>query len=75
MGTACHVKGSPRIMDAVRRALGLAEGRQTTDDMKFTVQGVRCIGCCGLAPVITIDGTAYGRLTLDKIPEILKKYG
>jgi NADH:ubiquinone oxidoreductase subunit E len=74
MGTACHVKGAPRIMDAVRRELGLQEGRQTTDDMKFTVQGVRCIGCCGLAPVINIDGTAYGRLTPDKIPEILKQY-
>jgi len=72
MGTACHVKGAPRIMDAVRRTLGLKEGRQTTDDMKFTVQPVRCIGCCGLAPVIEIDGTAYGRLTTDRIPEILK---
>jgi len=74
MGTACHVKGAPKILDATRRALGLKEGRVTTEDMKFTVKSVRCIGCCGLAPVITVDGTAYGRLTPQKVPEILSRY-
>lgn len=75
MGTACHVKGAPRILDAIRRDLGLADGRQSTDDMKFTVRTVRCVGCCGLAPVINIDGNAYGRLTPARIPEIFEEYG
>ena len=74
MGTACHVRGAPRILDALHRNLGLKDGLQTTDDMKFTVKSVRCIGCCGLAPVINIDGTAHGRLTPDQVPHILKKY-
>lgn len=74
MGTACHVKGAPRILEALHRNLGLKVGHQTTDDMKFTVKSVRCIGCCGLAPVINIDGDTYGRLTPHRIPKILKKY-
>ncbi len=74
LGTACHVKGAPRLLDAIRRTLRLEQGCWTTEDMKFTVKPVRCIGCCGLAPVITVDGTAYGRLTPDKIPQILKRY-
>ncbi|MFW5923740.1 MAG: NAD(P)H-dependent oxidoreductase subunit E [Planctomycetota bacterium] len=74
MGTACHVRGAPRILQALRRGLSLSEGQRTTDDMTFTVQSVRCLGCCGLAPVIDIDGTAYGRLTPERIPEILEDY-
>lgn len=74
MGTACHVRGAPRILQAIRRDLSLSEGQRTTDDMSFTVQSVRCLGCCGLAPVIDIDGTAYGRLTPERIPEILEDY-
>lgn len=74
MGTACHVRGALRIMDAVRRKLGLREGLQTTHDDKFTVKSVRCIGCCGLAPVITIDEDVHGRLTPAQVPAILKRY-
>ncbi len=74
MGTACHVKGAPRIMEALRRELELEEGRETTDDLQFTVRSVRCIGCCGLAPAITVDDDTYGRLTADRIPEILDEY-
>ncbi len=74
IGTACHVKGAPRILDALRRELELQDGRQTTEDMKFTVKGVRCIGCCGLAPVITIDRDTHGSLMPGQIPEILQKY-
>ena len=73
-GTACHVKGAPRILDAIHRKLRLQVGRQTTDDLKFTVRSVRCLGCCGLAPVINIDGRIYGRLTPEFIPKILGKY-
>jgi len=73
MGTACHVKGAPRILEALRRELGLVEGQQTSDDMKFTIRPVRCIGCCSLAPAITIDQDAHGRLTPGQIPKILSK--
>ena len=74
MGTACHVKGAPRIMETLRRELELEEGSRTTDDEMFTVKPVRCIGCCGLAPVITVNEDTYGRLTADRIPEILDNY-
>jgi NADH:ubiquinone oxidoreductase subunit E len=74
MGTACHVRGAPRILEAVLRELTLKDGHETTDDMRFTVKSVRCIGCCGLAPVINIDGKAYGRLTPHRVPEILREY-
>jgi NADH-quinone oxidoreductase subunit E len=74
MGTACHVRGAPRILDALVRELGLGDGHETTDDMKYTVKSVRCIGCCGLAPVINIDGKAYGRLTPHRVPQILREY-
>ena len=73
-GTACHVKGAPRIIDALRRTLRLKEGKQTTDDWKFTVKSVRCLGCCALAPVMNVDGRIYGRLTSARVPKILKEY-
>ena len=73
-GTACHVKGAPRILEAIRRTLSLPPERETTDDMGFTVKNVRCLGCCALAPVITIDQDTHGLLTPDQIPRILKKY-
>jgi len=74
MGTACHVRGAPRILDAIRRELDLGDDQQTSKDMKFTVKSVRCLGCCGLAPVINVDGETYGRLTPGHIPEILQSY-
>lgn len=74
MGTACHVRGAPRILESLRRNLELEEGTQTTDDMKFTVKSVRCLGCCGLAPVITIDENTHGLLTPDKVAEVLSQY-
>jgi len=74
MGTACHVKGAPGIMQALRGELELEEGRETTDDEKFTVKSVRCIGCCGLAPAITIDDETRGLLTPDMVPDILAEY-
>ena len=75
MGTACHVRGAPRIFDAVRRELDLGQDEQTSEDMKFTVKSVRCIGCCVLAPVITVDGDTHGKLSPDQIPGILERYG
>jgi NADH-quinone oxidoreductase subunit E len=61
-GTACHVNGSPEIMDAISSRLGISEG-ETTGDGMFTLNSVACLGCCSLSPVMTIDGETYGSLT------------
>ena len=74
MGTACHVRGAPRILDAVRRKLGLGEGEVTSSDMRFTVKTVRCLGCCALAPAITVDEDTHGLLTPERVPDVLKEY-
>lgn len=72
-GTACHVRGAPRLLEALERELGIAAG-ETTKDLRFSVEPVRCIGCCGLAPAIVIDGKTYGRLTPDEVPRLLEGY-
>jgi NADH:ubiquinone oxidoreductase subunit E len=73
MGTACHVKGAPRIADRLERELGIRTG-ETTSDMLFTLEQVRCIGCCGLAPVITTSDDLFGRVDPAKVPKLLKRY-
>ncbi len=73
-GTACHVKGAGRLLDALRRELDLEPGHETSRDMKFTVREVRCIGCCSLAPVLTVDERIYGNLTPDGIADVLDSY-
>jgi|SRR5690554_16708 len=73
-GTACHVSGANTLMNALRNELRLAEGEDTTEDNKFTVLEVACLGCCSLAPVIMIDKTTYGKLNPDKIAEIITSY-
>jgi NADH:ubiquinone oxidoreductase subunit E len=72
-GTACHVRGAGKILDALKEALGVAPGK-TTDDLQFTLETVACIGACGLAPVMMIDHDTHGRLTPGSVPEILAKY-
>ncbi len=72
-GTACHVKGAGRILDAVQRELGIEEG-ETTPDMLFYLETVACLGTCFLAPVMMIDLTYYGRLTSQRIASILRTY-
>lgn len=62
-GTACHVKGSQPILDALRERLGLRPGQETTDDMMFTVETVSCLGACGLAPVVVLDEAVHGQVT------------
>ena len=70
-GTACHVNGSERVLNAITNYLGIKSG-ETTDDGLFTVEEVACLGCCSLAPVIMINGEAYGNLTPDSAVEVLK---
>ena len=72
-GTACYVNGAERIIDAIQEELGIGDN-ETTEDGKFTIQDTRCLGCCGLAPVMTINEDVYGKLTPDMIPDILAKY-
>jgi NADH-quinone oxidoreductase subunit E len=62
-GTACHVKDSVPILDAIRKHLKLADKKNTTDDMMFTVETVACLGACGLAPVVVVDDQVHGQMT------------
>lgn len=73
LGTACYVKGSGDIFNALQDKLGISGG-ECTPDGKFSLDACRCIGACGLAPVITINDDVYGRLTVDELDEILAKY-
>lgn len=70
-GTACHVKGSERIKDALYRQLDLNEKKKTTPDMLFTVEAVSCLGACGLAPVMTINDEVHGQVTPEKAVELV----
>ena len=72
-GTACHVQGSIKILDQIQKELGIKEG-ETTVDKKFSVESVRCLGCCGLAPVVTVGKNLHGKLPPSKVSKILKQY-
>ncbi len=69
-GTACHVRGSPRIVDEVEKVLGIRPG-QTTKDNEYTLETIACFGSCALAPVMVVDKTVYGRMTPSKVKTIL----
>jgi NADH:ubiquinone oxidoreductase subunit E len=73
LGTACHVKGAEKITSTFESELGIKRGT-TTEDMVFTLETVRCIGCCGLAPVLKIGEDIHGLVTKNKVPELLKMY-
>ncbi|MBR2989133.1 MAG: NAD(P)H-dependent oxidoreductase subunit E [Clostridia bacterium] len=73
LGTACYVKGSGKVLDKFQERLGIKAG-ETTADKKFTLDATRCIGCCGLAPVLTVNDEVYGNLTEDDVDKILAKY-
>jgi NADH:ubiquinone oxidoreductase subunit E len=72
-GTACHVKGAQRIVEKLERDLNIKTG-QTTPDGNFGLEVVRCLGCCGLAPVVTVGEDLYGKVTPAKLSKILNKY-
>jgi len=73
LGTACYVKGSGDVLNKLSEELGI-EAEECTLDGQFSLTACRCIGACGLAPVITVNDDVYGRLTTDEVPGILKKY-
>ncbi len=72
LGTACYVKGSGEIYAELQKQLGIESG--ITDDLVYSLDATRCIGCCGLAPVMTVNDDVYGKLTKDQIAGILAKY-
>ena len=73
LGTACYVKGAGDVFDKLVTELGI-KGGECSADGKFSLEACRCIGACGLAPVITVNDDVYGRLVADDIPDIVKKY-
>lgn len=73
MGTACHVRGGKKLLEKLEDELGVEAGG-TTEDLNFTLEEVACIGACGLAPAVMVDDETYGRLTADKLTEVLDQY-
>jgi len=73
LGTACHVRGGERVRERIEDTLNL-NGKKTTEDMRFTLEGVRCIGCCSLGPVIKVNEDVHGRIGADEVKKILDKY-
>jgi NADH-quinone oxidoreductase subunit E len=71
-GTGCYVKGAPRILDELEKLLGIKDG-ETTPDMEYSLETVACFGSCALAPVMVVNDRVYGRMTPDKVKEILGK--
>jgi NADH-quinone oxidoreductase subunit E len=73
LGTACHVKGAVRVLEACERQLGIERG-QTTKDGKYSLESVRCLGCCGLAAVMTISDQLYGHVTSATVGRMFKRF-
>ena len=73
MGTACHVRGAQLVLEKLERELKIKSG-ETTEDQNFSLDEVRCVGCCGLAPVVMVGEEVHGKITQTKVPGVLKKY-
>lgn len=73
LGTACYVKGSGAVLEEVEKVLGIEDG-SCTPDGKFSIETCRCVGACGLAPVMIVGGDVYGKITPDMVSDILAKY-
>jgi NADH-quinone oxidoreductase subunit E len=73
LGTACHVRGGQRLADKIERDYGIKSG-ETTEDMRFTLETVNCLGCCALGPVAVVDGKYESQMTPDKLDRVLRGY-
>ncbi|OGF59680.1 MAG: hypothetical protein A2Y62_08195 [Candidatus Fischerbacteria bacterium RBG_13_37_8] len=73
LGTACHVLGAVQVLSSFEREMGIKVG-ETDKQLHFTLDTVRCIGCCGLAPVVTVNEDVHGKLTADKVENVVKRY-
>ena len=72
-GTACHIRGSMTLVEGVTRVLGISDG-ETTDDGFFSLELVNCLGSCALAPVMVVDDVYYGKISMEKLPDVLDSY-
>jgi NADH:ubiquinone oxidoreductase subunit E len=73
MGTACHVRGGPKILEEFERRLNIPAGK-TTEDKQFTLETVACLGCCAIGPVVVVDGNYHAQTAIRNVSSILKKY-
>lgn len=73
LGTACHVRGGKRLVDQIGREF-LVKSGETTEDLRFTLETVNCLGACALGPIMVVDGKTYGRMKLDGVSKILQEY-
>lgn len=73
MGTACHIRGAPRVLDVVQDLLGIHPG-ETDLDLKFSLETVNCLGCCAMGPVMVVDGKYHGKTVPAKVEDVLKNY-
>lgn len=73
LGTACHVRGSAKILETIQRELGIEPG-STTEDQRFSLETVNCVGACALGPVVVVDGEYSGEMTTEKVMPLLNKY-
>ncbi|WP_281425806.1 NADH-quinone oxidoreductase subunit NuoE [Methanofollis formosanus] len=71
-GTACHLRGAPKLVEALEQELGIKNG-ETTEDGLFTIQTVNCVGACAMAPVVMVNDRVYGKVTISQIPEIIEE--
>jgi NADH-quinone oxidoreductase subunit E len=72
-GTACHVRGAPRLLSAVQDLIGIKPG-ETDEDLRFSLETVNCVGCCALGPVMVVDGEYHGKMAPGKSEDVLKNY-
>jgi NADH-quinone oxidoreductase subunit E len=73
MGTACYVRGSPRILERVQQALGISAG-ETTSDLRFSLETVNCLGCCALGPVVVVDGKYHSKVPVSEVEKLIQSY-
>ncbi len=73
LGTACHVRGTSKVLEQLERSLNASRG-ETTSDFKFTLETVNCMGCCALGPVVNIDGEYFGQMSAGKVDSLLARY-
>ena len=73
LGTACHVRGAPAVLDEAKRQLGI-DPSETTEDMQFSLETVNCLGACALGPIVVVDGKYHGQMSSGKVKKVLNKY-
>ena len=73
LGTACHVRGGVRVLERIERELGIRRG-ETTEDLRYTLETVNCVGACALGPIVIIDGEYSGEMTADKVKPLIERY-